>query len=259
MTTALSRSTLPGLTYSLNPYLGCGHGCRYCYCADTLRRRDLHERWGEMVIPKRDIVEALRKEIGEKPRGTVGVSTVTDPYQPLEKELELTRRCLEILLEAGFLVSIQTKSDLALRDLDLVERGKLDLGVTIVTTNPQVSRMLEPKAPPPDARVQVLEEFSARGVETWLFLGPVIPLINDDLESLRGVLEVAKRTGSLVIFDWFRPKPLAVQRLLSTLRLEGWETEKIEKSFRNPEWRNSTLSRVRSLSFQLGVRLQCAF
>jgi DNA repair photolyase len=252
--TALSKSTLPGLDYSLNPYWGCGHGCRYCYVPDVLRSEELHREWGKLVLVKEGIEEILRREVGSKGKGTVGVSTVTDPYQPLESKTELTRRCLEILRSAGFRVSIQTKSGLVLRDRDLLGPG-FDVGVTIITMDEGLSRLLEPGACPPSARAQVLEELSGR-VETWLFLGPVIPGVNDDEESLGEIIRLARRTQSLLLFDWFRPKPWATQRLLSAL--QGRFEAKTEL-FQNREWRDQTLKKVQEICRQLGVRLQHAW
>ena len=252
--TALNRSTLPGLDYCLNPYVGCGHGCRYCYVPDVLKREDLHQNWGQRVFVKKGIEEILKKEVRTKKKGTVGLSTVTDPYQPLEAKMEITRRCLEILQGSDFKVSIQTKSELVLRDRDLLE-PPFDVGVTIITMDEELSLLLEPAASPPDARAHVLEELSGK-LETWVFLGPVIPGVNDDEGEIRKVIEVARRTKSLLLFDWFRPKPWATQRLLSAL--EGKFEAKVELA-RNHEWRNQTLKKVENACRELGVRFELAF
>ncbi|MDI6820239.1 MAG: radical SAM protein [Candidatus Hodarchaeaceae archaeon] len=199
--TALSQSRLPGLRYSLNPYLGCEHGCIYCYSRSIFRDRQLALNWGKFVKAKQNIQEVLTQELKRKPKGTIGLSTVTDPYQPLESKLQLTRKCLEILSAHDFPVSIQTKSNLVLRDVDLIEPGKFDVGVTITTMDEDLTSKIEPRSPRPDARTQVLEEFASRGVETWLFLGPIIPEVNDCKESLEQVVEVAKKTGSKLMYD----------------------------------------------------------
>lgn len=216
-----------------------------------LKRDELHQNWGQKIYVKEGIEEILRREVKTKRRGTVGISTVTDPYQPIEAKTELTRKCLEILRHSGFKVSIQTKSNLVLRDRDLLEPS-FDVGVTIITMNHELSRLLEPSAPPPDARAQVLEELSGK-LETWLFLGPVIPRVNDEVEEIRKVIEVARKTQSLLFFDWFRPKPWATQRLLSAL--QGKFEVKTELLL-DHEWRNQTLKKVREICRQLGVRLQ---
>lgn len=199
--TALSPSKLPGLKYSLNPYVGCEHGCIYCYSRSIFRDRELALHWGEFVRAKQNIPELLSRELERKPKGVIGLSTITDPYQPLEAKLGLTRRCLEVLSRHEFPVSIQTKSDLVLRDADLVKPGRFDVGVTITTMDEDLARKIEPKSPSPDARAQVVEEFASRGVETWVFLGPIIPEINDDASSIERVIEVARRSGSKLMYD----------------------------------------------------------
>ena len=113
--TALSKSNLPGLDYSLNPYRGCMHNCAYCYVPNVLRIN--REEWGKFVEVKINIQNVLSKEVKTKKQGIVGISTVTDPYQPIEKRNKITRFCLEQLLKYDFPISIQTKSSLVLKDI----------------------------------------------------------------------------------------------------------------------------------------------
>ena len=108
---ALSQSRLLGYDYALNPYRGCEHGCSYCYAPYVLHE---DREWGGFVDVKLDIPSVLSKELGRRKKGVVGISTVTDPYQPIEKKYELTRTCLEHLLRHDFPICIQTKSALAL-------------------------------------------------------------------------------------------------------------------------------------------------
>ncbi len=199
--TALSKSKLSGLDYALNPYIGCEHGCIYCYSKATLRDEKKALRWGKFVYVKRNIIDVLALESVKKPRGVVGISTITDPYQPLEAKLELTRSCLEVLAERGFRTSIQTKSDLILRDKDIIRPELFDVGVTITTLNAELARRIEPKASKPDARASVLEEYSSLGLETWIFLGPIIPEVNDEEDGLRAIVRLASKTKSLLIYD----------------------------------------------------------
>ncbi|MFN4132946.1 MAG: radical SAM protein [Candidatus Hadarchaeales archaeon] len=216
--TALSPSKLPGLRYSLNPYLGCAHGCLYCYSPAVLGDARLAMSWGKAVFPKENILDVLAREVKKKPKGTVGMSTVTDPYQPLEEKLELTRKCIEILSANGFPISIQTKSKLLLRDIELLRPGAFDVGVTITTMVRELARDLEPGASLPDERARILKEVSAKGVETWLFLGPIIPGVNDDEAGLREVISVAAETSSRVIYDKLNLKRWVLDRLSSFLR-----------------------------------------
>lgn len=259
--TALSPSKLPGLRYSLNPYVGCEQACLYCYSPSTLRDEWMGLNWGKFVKAKQNIVEVLKREVRRKPRGTVGVSTVTDPYQPLEAKLELTRKCIELLSKHNFPVSIQTKSRLVLRDADLIVPGKFDVGVTITTMDRGLASVLEPGAPPPDARAQVLEEFAERGVETWLFLGPIIPEVNDSEESLKQIIAVAARTKSKIIYDKLNLKQWVMERLKPALEQErpglAEELPGLVREGSEP-WRQ-IYSRVKAICSELGVKSKAAF
>ena len=218
--TALSLSKLPGLKYSLNPYMGCEHGCIYCYSRAIFRNREIAMNWGKFVNAKQNIVEILAHEIKSKPRGVVGVSTVTDPYQPMESKMQLTRKCLEILANNNFTTSIQTKSILVLRDIDIMKPKKFDIGVTITTMDRDLARKLEPISSPPDARAHVLEELAPRGFETWIFLGPIIPEINDSKESITQIIEVAKKTKSKLIYDRLNLKQWVLESMKPFLEEE---------------------------------------
>ena len=259
--TALSLSKLPGLKYSLNPYVGCEHGCRYCYSRAIFRNREMAMSWGKFVNAKQNIVEILAHEIKRKPRGIVGVSTVTDPYQPIESKMQLTRKCLEILANNNFPTSIQTKSILVLRDIDILKPKKFDVGVTITTMDSDLARKLEPRASPPDARAHVLEELAPRGFETWLFLGPIIPEINDSKESLAQIIEVAKKTKSKLMYDKLNPKQWVLESM--TPFLEQEKPGLIQRlpailSAKSDYWHNIS-SMVESTCKELSVRCEPAF
>ena len=259
--TALPPSGLPGLDYSLNPYLGCEHGCFYCYSPSTLRDEWMGLNWGKFVRAKSNIAEVLRSEVRRRPRGTVGVSTVCDPYQPLEAKFELTRKCIEILSKYGFPVSIQTKSSLVLRDADLIVPEKFDVGVTITTMDRKLVGKIEPRASPPDARAQVLDEFSSRGVETWIFLGPIIPEVNDDGDSIRRVVEIARRTKSKLLYDKLNVRRWVLERMAPVIELEkpGLAGQLSSLVNVNSEWWRKTRSTVESICKELGVRYEAAF
>ncbi|KUO43428.1 MAG: hypothetical protein APU95_06170 [Hadesarchaea archaeon YNP_N21] len=218
--TALSTSRLPGLRYSLNPYLGCEHGCIYCYSRSVFRDREMALRWGKFVRAKTNLLEVVAKEVRRKPKGTVGISTVTDPYQPLESKLELTRGAIEILAANDFPISIQTKSNLILRDADVIKPKNFDVGVTITTLDNDMAKKIEPLAPTPSARAQVIEEFSSRGVQTWIFLGPIIPTINDDAQNIESIIKIAERTGSKLLYDKLNLKNWVLESISPFLEKE---------------------------------------
>ncbi len=176
--TALSSSKLPGLDYALNPYRGCGHACIYCYAPGVIRWDK--GKWGEIVEVKINLPRILSRELRTKKKGVVGLGTVTDPYQPAEKKYEITRRCLELLQLHDFPVCIQTKSSLVLRDIDLLKRFlNIEVGITLTTLDDRVREKMEPGASGVDERLHALSELSKNGINTWVFIGPVMPYITD--------------------------------------------------------------------------------
>ncbi len=249
---ALSKSGLPDLDYSLNPYVGCQHGCLYCYAREYTKYREVVERWGSLVYVKENLLALLERETRRLRPGTVGVSTVTDPYQPVESEVGLTRRSVEVLLKRGFRVSVQTKSPLVLRDLDLLaaKRDSVDVGFTIITLDSGVASLLEPGAPPPGARAEALLRVSERGVRTWLFYGPVIPGFNDDAESFAGVLEEVIGGVDLVHIDKLRITP----RVRESLGSAVGDLERIEAAVRSASWWSRVLGEFESVCARLGAR-----
>jgi DNA repair photolyase len=179
----LSRSGISGIDYSLNPYLGCQFGCRYCYADFVARYRGRTERWGAFVDIKANAPDVLRRELGRRSPGCVSLSLVTDPYQGVEREARITRRCLEALAEApAFTVSILTRSPLVLRDLDLFGRLRgLEVGLSVPTGDDAVRRVTEPRAPAIEARLAALRRLKAAGVRTYAFVGPLLPMDPRDL------------------------------------------------------------------------------
>jgi DNA repair photolyase len=163
--------------YCVNPYTGCQVNCRYCYARLFIKRYSGHkEPWGEFVDVKINAPEVLRKQLQRAKRGTVWISSVCDPYQPLEAKYELTRRCLKELLEKQFPVNVQTKSKLVLRDLDLLKNfEEIEVGFTITTNNEKIARSFEPGAASVADRMQALRKFHASGIRTFAFIGPLLP------------------------------------------------------------------------------------
>ena len=163
--------------YCVNPYTGCQINCRYCYASLFMRRYSGHkEPWGEFVDAKINAPEVLRKQLRRAKRGVVWISSVCDPYQPIEAKYELTRRCLKELLQARFPVNIQTKSKLVLRDLDLLrDFQEIDVGFTITTNDERTARLFEPGAASVAERLKALEKLHASGIRTFAFIGPLLP------------------------------------------------------------------------------------
>lgn len=206
---ALSRSGLPDLKYALNPYMGCSHGCTYCYARLYTRDRRAAENWGKVVVVKVNLPSILEEEVKKLEPGVVGVGTITDAYQPVEAVYRITRRSLEVLLKNGFPVSIQTKNPLVLRDVDLFSKYKsmVDVGFTITTLDYSIAKLIEPSAPPPRARVEALRKLSKAGIKTWVFYGPVIPGLNDDRRTAESIARLAAETKSTLYYDPLHVKP----------------------------------------------------
>jgi DNA repair photolyase len=161
------------------------------------------KQWGEFVNAKVNAPAILLREITRRPKGTTWLSAVTDPYQPIEKKYELTRRCLEVLLRHKFPIWIQTKSSLVVRDIDLIVKfPEKDVGFTILTLDDEIRKGIEPGASPIGERIAALEGLSKRGVRTFAFIGPILPLITDSEETLRPLLRDLVKVGtSQILFD----------------------------------------------------------
>ncbi len=174
--TALSKSNLPGLDYSLNPYRGCQHACVYCYVPNVLRIE--RKSWGSFVDVKTNIPNVLSKELRTKKPGAAGISTVTDPYQPIEKKYKLTRFCLEQLLRYSSPVHIQTKSDLIIRDIDIISKfSNIEVMFSIGTLNDSEIKQMEPYTSSVQRRLDAMKEISDIGIKTSVFFGPIYPSV----------------------------------------------------------------------------------
>ena len=179
----LSKSAIQD--YALNAYVGCAHDCRYCYARFMKRFTGHQEPWGAFVDVKVNAPELLAREILRKKQGRVWVSGVCDAYQPLERTYQLTRRCLAILVEHGWPVTVQTKSPLVLRDLDLLgQAADAEVGFTITTAHERIRRIFEPGAPPIPRRIEALGTLHAAGVPTFVMVAPLLP----GAETLAGLL-----------------------------------------------------------------------
>jgi DNA repair photolyase len=163
--------------YCVNPFTGCQVGCRYCYARLFIPRYSGHsEPWGEFVDVKVNAPQVLKKQLVRAKRGIVWVASVCDPYQPLEAKYKLTRQCLIELAAAQFPVHIQSKSVLALRDLDVFLQFKeIEFTFTIATENEELARTFEPRASSIKERIEALDKLHSAGIKTQAFIGPLLP------------------------------------------------------------------------------------
>jgi DNA repair photolyase len=193
---ALVKSGIEGLDYALNPYTGCQHACVYCYAEFMKKYTNHDEDWGEFVDAKINVVERLKRQIKRTRPGRVQMGTVTDAYQPLEERFRLTRGCLEVLADSDFPVTIQTKSDLVLRDIDILKRIKdKEVGLTITCSDPEVETLFEPGASNSDRRLDALRKLRRAGIPTYVFFGPILPFFSDHPDSLLLLFGRLQKTG----------------------------------------------------------------
>ena len=185
--TALTKTAIPGFDYCLNPYVGCGHGCRYCYASFMKRFTGHKEAWGDFVDVKVNVPQLLKKQLRHTKPGRVALSTVTDPYQPLDRKYQITRNSLEALLEKQFPVNVLTRSPLCLRDIDLFKRFRnIQVGFSITTHDEEIRKVFEPRASSIESRIRALAALHQGNVKTYAFIGPMLPL---DPKSLVALLD----------------------------------------------------------------------
>jgi DNA repair photolyase len=181
----LTRTNIPGIDYCLNPYVGCAHACRYCYATFMCRYSGHAEPWGAFIDVKINAVTLLRKTLRLRREGEVIVSSVTDPYQPVEESYRLTRGCLELLASSNLRVSILTKSNLVERDLDILDRmNNVEVGLTVTTDREEMRVLFEPGASSIAGRVAALKRLHNRGIATYAFIGPILPMQPERLAEM---------------------------------------------------------------------------
>jgi DNA repair photolyase len=200
----ITRNESPdiGFDRSINPYRGCEHGCIYCYARPSHAYQGLSPGldFESRLFVKPDAPELLARELSDpsyRPR-MIAMGTNTDPYQPIEKKWQVTRRILEVLCDAGHPVGIVTKSALVLRDIDILsEMAKKNLAkvaVSITTLDPKLARAMEPRAATPQRRLATLRMLSNAGIPTAVMAAPIIPAINDS--EIERVLDAAAAAGA---------------------------------------------------------------
>jgi DNA repair photolyase len=176
--------------YVINPYTGCQHHCIYCYAQFMKKFSGHNEAWGEFVDVKVNAADLLQREIVKKKPDRVWVSGVCDPYQPLEGRYKLTRRILEILAFHHWPVTIQTRSALVLRDLDILKSGtQFEAGFSVTTADDGIRSLFEPNAPPIATRIKALDELHQAGIRTYAMIAPILPGAEALAEQLAGKVD----------------------------------------------------------------------
>jgi DNA repair photolyase len=205
--------------YSFNCYVGCRHGCRYCYARFMQRFHPHAEEWGQFVDVRINAVDVLRRQLRRLQPGDVFTCSACDGWQPVEAEYRLTRECCRLLLQAGFRLNVLTKSRLVLQDLDVFVGQDVCVGVTITTPDESWARVWEPLASSVSDRWEILRQARAAGLRTAVMFGPLLPEISDTDEALAGLFARAAEVGVARIWtDGLNARPRVWPALQDALR-----------------------------------------
>jgi DNA repair photolyase len=194
--------------WTINPYRGCEFACKYCYARYTHEFMEMRDGvdFEQKIYVKQHAANLLRQELRRvKPGEQIAIGTATDSYQPAERRFEATRGILEELARhEGLELGIITKGNLILRDMDLLtqigQKNRLTANVTITTLNVELARILEPRAPRPDLRMETVRKLSQAGIRTGVSCSPVIPGITDSLRNLEALVRATAEAGGKHIF-----------------------------------------------------------
>lgn len=235
---------IPGMSYAINPYIGCAFGCVYCYA--SFMGRFIGEKnndWGNYVYVKTNIVELMEKEILKlikKGQPGVAISTVTDPYQGVERKYRLTRGVLKIFEKHNYRgkIGILTKSPLVLKDLDIIKKIKnIQVGITITTHENEFSRKIEVNAPISSTRLNTLKKLNEAGVKTCAFIGPLLPHMKNNPNHLDKLFSEIKNSGTnLVKIEYLNLPPNVKSRMNNLYKDEMEEVQVLYKQSQQDEY-----------------------
>jgi DNA repair photolyase len=195
-------------TWTINPYRGCEFACRYCYARYTHEFMELRDgiEFEQKIYVKQHAAELLRQELRVVKSGEdIAIGTATDPYQPIERKFEVTRIILEELARhSGLVLGMVTKSAMVVRDIDLLveisRRNRITVSFTVTTVDPDLARILEPRAPRPDLRLEALGKLRGAGICAGVICAPVLPGITDSPDQLEAVVRAAAETRALHVY-----------------------------------------------------------
>ncbi len=259
-------------TWTINPYRGCEFACKYCYARYTHEFMEMRDGvdFEQKIFVKQHAADLLRQELRQvKPGEEIAIGTATDPYQPAEKRFEVTRAILEELARhCGLEIGIVTKSNLILRDVDLLQQvsraNKLFVNLTITTLNADLARILEPRAPRPDLRLDAMKKLNQAGVAAGVICAPVLPAITDsprDLEAL--VRAVAEAGGKYIFANSLFLKPCSAAVFMPFLErefphlVEGYRQRYEDRAFLSSSYRKRLSQLMARLRQKYGIRTDC--
>ncbi|RLF48100.1 MAG: radical SAM protein [Thermoplasmata archaeon] len=239
--------------YSLAPYTGCGHACLYCYITSYIPRAFEPRK-------KKNFIGVLVRDLKRADKNIpISMSNSSDPYTPPEKEYRITRAALKIIISHGFKVLITTKSNLVVRDIDLLKKGGA-LAMTITTMDDRIARTIEPKAPLPRERAEAVRRVVSSGIGAIIRLDPIIPGVNDDYDSLLAVVKTAEKCGaSGITASTFKPRPDSFKRMIRAFpeHEKVWRdlyTQRVGNTlYANKKYRHEIMKIVREICDEHGL------
>jgi DNA repair photolyase len=263
-----TASRMP-FTWTINPYRGCEFACKYCYARYTHEFMEMRDgvEFEQKIFVKQHAADLLRQELHQVKSGEeIAIGTATDPYQPAEKKFEVTRGILEEMARhRGLEIGIVTKAHLVLRDIDLLQaiskENTVVVNVTITTLDADLARILEPRAPRPDLRLDAVRKLNQAGVHVGANCAPVLPGINDsprDLEAL--VKAVAEAGGKHVFFNTLFLKPCSAAVFLPFLEkefphlAESYQQRYKDRAFLSTSYRKRLSELMVRLRQKYGIR-----
>lgn len=267
----LNRCTAPRMpfTWTINPYRGCEFACKYCYARYTHEFMEMRDgvEFEQKIFVKQHAAELLRQELRQvKPGEEIAIGTATDPYQPSERKFEVTRGILEeFARHRGFEIGIVTKSNLVLRDIALLQQvaksNQLFVNLTITTLNVDLARILEPRAPRPDLRLEAVRKLNQAGIAAGVICAPVMPGITDsprDLESL--VRATADAGGKYIFANTLFLKPCSAAIFLPFVAkefphlVENYQKRYQDRAFLSAPYRKRLSELMAGLRRKYGIR-----
>lgn len=244
----LVRSRLPGVDYVINPYTGCVHGCQYCYANFMTKFTSHKEPWGKYTDVKINAPDILRKEMRHAGRGSVMLSSVTDPYNQLENKYQLTRQILEILLPYQWPLSILTKSSLVVRDIDLLKEFKnCEIGFSFFSVADKIIRDFEWHTSLPSNRLKAIRQLINNGLSVYAFVAPILPYVSD----LRAIFRALSPLGLTKVYcDGFNWRTGRMGGNVANIIRQKYPTlwPKFQAAYRNPVYWQKTAKEIRNLA-----------
>ncbi len=256
-------------TWTINPYRGCEFACKYCYARYTHEFMEMRDGvdFERKIYVKQHAANLLRQELKKVKTGEdIAIGTATDPYQPAERKFEVTRALLEEMSRhSGLEIGIVTKSNLVLRDIDMLrevgKNNRVVVNITITTLNTDLARMLEPRAPRPDLRLEAMRKLNESGVEAGVICAPVLPGITDSPRELEALVRATAAAGGKYIYaNSLFLKPCSAAVFMPFLEKEfphlvdSYKQRFGDKAFLSPAYRKRLSELMARLRAKHGIR-----